>query len=390
MPLKLQLAESCNKEVAQSNLQAAEAVKQEAELRLQEAEEWVHKNTQKYEQMLSMAIGFGRRNKEKYSQCTQKLELSRDKADMYRKMAEEHKSNLERYRRDADNYRAEAEKLRRSLHNAEQRAIAFERKLLNVAGVVKPWLVKRREISMTNQKLGGGGWGEVWVASFRGTQVAAKVQYSGHHSEFYNGNFIREMDMAAKLHHPNLVQFIGASIDEEMVIMMEYMPTSLRQFLSCNSQDTFTDRFCASVALDVAKALNYLHLMQPDPIIHRDISSGNVLLEPLPNHSWRAKVTDYGSVNFQKQVLTNNPGSPIYSAPEANYPACQTPKMDIYSLGVLLIEICTGQLPTYPRRATLIRTIKKRFFLNVIYDCIQEDLQKRPGAFQIISYLLSH
>ena len=68
--------------------------------------------------------------------------------------------------------------------------------------------------------------------------------------------------------------------------------------------------------MDVAKALNYLHLMQPDPTVHRGISCANVLLEPLPGDQWRAKVMDYGSVNLQSQLQTRNPGNPVYSAPE--------------------------------------------------------------------------
>ena len=54
-----------------------------------------------------------------------------------------------------------------------------------------------------------------------------------------------------------------------------------------------------SISQDVGHALCYLHQWQPHPIIHRpDISSANVLLEPLPNGCWRAKVSDYGSANF--------------------------------------------------------------------------------------------
>ena len=106
----------------------------------------------------------------------------------------------------------------------------------------------------------------------------------------------------------------------------------------------------SSIGLAVARALNYLHQMQPDPIIHRDISSANVLLEPLPMSCWRAKVTDYGSVNLQQQLETVGPGNPTYAAPEANDPCLQSPKMDIFSFGILLIEMLTGQLPPSDER----------------------------------------
>ena len=124
--------------------------------------------------------------------------------------------------------------------------------------------------------------------------------------------------------------------------------------------------------------------MHPDPIIHRDISSANVLLEPLPDQKWRAKVTDYGSVNLQNQLTTKNPGNPVYSAPESGDPSMQTTKMDIFSFGVLLVEMCTAQFPEVATRETMIRSISERHWVDMIRGCIQEDQQKRPSASRII------
>lgn len=104
--------------------------------------------------------------------------------------------------------------------------------------------------------------------------------------------------------------------------------------------------------LDVARALNYLHQMQPHPIIHRDISSGNVLLDPLPDHGWKVKVSDYGSVNMFIHLQMSGPGNPVYAcaAPEANIPGLQTPKMDIFSFGVLLVEMLTHHVDAHGLR----------------------------------------
>ena len=86
------------------------------------------------------------------------------------------------------------------------------------------------------------------------------------------------MNMAAKLRHPNLVQFIGASVEGNPVFLTELMPTSLRAQLEV---DTYLQpNYVKSIGSDVAKALNYMHLMKPNPLIHRDISSANILLEP--------------------------------------------------------------------------------------------------------------
>ena len=112
-----------------------------------------------------------------------------------------------------------------------------------------------------------------------------------------------------------------------------------------------------AIGLDVARGLNYLHLVQPDSIVHRDISSANVLLEQLTLGNWRAKLTDYGSVNLLRKLHTENPGSPAYAAPEASNPHLQSPKMDIYSFGALLLEMLTDQLPAPNDRLGLLRKV---------------------------------
>ena len=86
-----------------------------------------------------------------------------------------------------------------------------------------------------------------------------------------------------------------------------------------------TNQEISVIALDVAKALNYLHCKQPSPIIHRDVSSANVLLWQR-GVTWRAKLSDYGAANFMSQSRTVNPGAPPYSAPEARS-GNQTPKV---------------------------------------------------------------
>ena len=296
--------------------------------------------------------------------------------------------------------RREAEvEARRQIQQAEARAQDLEARLVREQSMRereaiqragesdRPWLVRRAEVHMTSETLGGGGWGEVKVAEFRGVRVAAKVLFRQLQSPYYHNIFIREMNMASRVRHPNLVQFIGASMDTEMVILMELMPTSLRQHLAGNAPSIPSTAFRCSVSLDVARALNYLHLMQPNSIVHRDISSANVLLEPLPNRLWRAKVTDYGSVNLQNQLTTKNPGNPVYSAPESCDPSMQTTKMDIFSFGVLLVEMCTAQFPEVATREAMIRSISERHWVDMIRGCIQGDQQQRPSASRIITQL---
>ena len=246
------------------------------------------------------------------------------------------------------------------------------------------WVVKRREIQLTNVELGRGGWGEVKVANFRGIQVAAKCLYKDLTSSYYQDMFNREMNMAARLRHPNLVQFIGASIEGHPIILTELMKTSLRAELE---NKTIKQHQVKSISLDVARALNYLHLMQPHPIIHRDVSSANVLLDPLPDNQWKAKVTDYGSVNLQQKLHTVGPGSPVYSAPEASTPALQSPKMDIFSFGVLLVEMLTSRFPEVSSRQRLIASIDHVGYQRLIQQCLGEERDQRPSAEQLLATL---
>ena len=244
------------------------------------------------------------------------------------------------------------------------------------------WVIRREEIELTGPQLGVGGWATVTVAKFRGIQVALKKIHDEIICDHNLQLFQREMNMAARLHHPNLNQFIGATIDGEMMIVMELMATSLRSQL--RRETYFQPLAVKAISLDVARGLNYLHLIQPDPIVHRDISSANVLLDQLSLGHWRAKLTDYGSVNLLRQLRTENPGSPAYAAPEASNPRLQSPKMDIYSFGALVLEMLTGRLPAPDDRPGLLRRVHHEQLLCLIRTCLSDNPEDRPNASGII------
>ena len=100
------------------------------------------------------------------------------------------------------------------------------------------------------------------------------------------------------------------------------MESSLRRLLEQRSLSTAE---VAVISLDVARALNYLHQKKPRPIIHRDISSANVLLWRQADQ-WRGKVSNYGAANIMQHTMSVCPGAAIYSAPEA-YTENQTMKV---------------------------------------------------------------
>ena len=246
------------------------------------------------------------------------------------------------------------------------------------------WVVNREEIQLTDQELGRGGWAVVRVAKFRGLRVAAKCLHTLIVSDYNRQLFVREMSIAARVRHPNLVQFIGAMMEGEPIILTELMSTSLRAVLE---RRPFNPAQITSISLDVARALNYLHLMHPDPIIHRDISSANVLLEPGPSNSWRAKVSDYGSANFLQQLRTAGPGNPTYAAPEADIPSQQSPKMDVYSYGVLLLEMCSRRFPNPEECEALLQRVQQPTMVALIRQCMEREPTRRPTMSDIIGQL---
>ena len=176
------------------------------------------------------------------------------------------------------------------------------------------WVISRDHIQLTGRFLGRGGWGSVVEGKYCGCSVAVKQIHELILSPHNRKLFEREMDIASRCRHPCLLQFIGATNDEgNPLFVTELMETSLRTLLE---QRALSDAEMSFISLDVARALNYLHQKQPSPIIHRDISSANVLLWRQGEH-WRGKVSDYGTANFMHQTMTVAPGAMIYSAPEA-------------------------------------------------------------------------
>ena len=185
------------------------------------------------------------------------------------------------------------------------------------------WIIQREEVLLSESVLGKGAWGSVRQGTFRGCQVAVKEIHELILSPHNRRLFEREMSIASCCRHPNLLQFIGATNDDgSPLFVTEILETSLRRMLS---ERALNHEEIVSLALDVAKGLNYLHLNRPLPIIHRDISSANVLLWRRDD-CWRAKLSDYGSANFMRQCMTVSPGAIIYSAPEA-LTSQQSPKV---------------------------------------------------------------
>ncbi|XP_022796816.1 probable serine/threonine-protein kinase DDB_G0271682 isoform X1 [Stylophora pistillata] len=250
----------------------------------------------------------------------------------------------------------------------------------------RDWVISRNEIYMeANEVLGEGAWGRVVRGKFRRCVVAVKKIHELL-SPQAKALFEQEISIASRCRHPCLLQFIGATDDDRPLLVMELMDRSLR---SLYEERHLTEREISFISLDVALALNYLHQYKPDPIIHRDISSANVLLWK-ERDQWRAKVSDYGTANFVRLSTNDGPGALIYCAPEVRGTvedrviSC---KIDVYSFGVLLCEISTGQLPDPERRQQQVDLVNNFNYQAVIQRCLEPDAGMRANMEQIIDEL---
>ena len=202
------------------------------------------------------------------------------------------------------------------------------------------------------ETLGVGSYGAVCKARCDGLPCAAKIM---HPTLFdlrdpgtvsYLQRFEEECRLLSSARHPNVVQFLGTYQDPETrlpVLLMELCDESLCCFLE-RSPRPIPYHIQVNIAHDIALALVYLHL---NNITHRDLTANNVLMIA----GVRAKVTDFGmsklaSVNPHMTPLILCPGNVQYMSPEAlEEPPSYTHKLDVFSFGVLLVQIMTRQFP---------------------------------------------
>ena len=219
--------------------------------------------------------------------------------------------------------KAEAEQRVADLEKEKEQQVNQPEKKLSSAKEPCDWVISRFEINVKEKSLGSGGYGEVFLGTFRGCEVAVKRMHNLILSRHNRSSFEREMKIASRCRHPCLLQFIGATNDDgKPLFVTELMESSLRQLLE---KQPLLEKEITVISLDVARALSYLHQYKPSPILHRDISSANVLLWR-QGDQWRGKVSDYGTAKFMQPIMTAAPGNILYSAPEA--------KTSIYSVKV--------------------------------------------------------
>ena len=274
----------------------------------EQLEENLRKQSVEMEQQLTNLRGQVQESQEQLRDITQQMTIVR--------------GQLQEKNEETANLQNQATAIRQQLEEKDQEMNELETTLSTAQDELRElqrqqspeWVISRDHIQLTGRFLGEGGWARVVEGKYCGCSVAVKQMHKLILSPYNRNLFEREMDIASKCRYPCLLQFIGATNDEgNPLFVTELMETSLRTLLE---QRALSEAEMSFISLDVARALNYLHQKQPSPIIHRDISSANVLLWRQGEH-WRGKVSDYGTANFMQQTMTVAPGAMIYSAPEA-------------------------------------------------------------------------
>ena len=215
--------------------------------------------------------------------------------------------------------------LERDLSTAKEKLTEYESQLK-----ARDWVLCRDEVQLSDESLGVGALGRVVKGRYCGCVVAIKQLHQLTLTQRERRLFEREMDIASRCRHPCLLQFIGATQDERPLFVTEIMEKSLRTLLGERQKQNqhLTETEIIFISLDVAQALNYLHQRKPEPIVHRDVSSANVLLWK-QNNQWRGKLADYGTAKFLQETMTVAPGAMIYAAPEIGCPFKQTVKVSL-------------------------------------------------------------
>ena len=241
------------------------------------------------------------------------------------------------------------------------------------------------------EELGVGSYGAVCKAMCDDLPCAAKIlhrtlfQFTAPGTTSVMRKFEQECRLLSGIKHPHIVQYLGTYYDPESklpVLLMELMDESLTRFLE-RSNEPLPYHTEVNLCHDIALALSYLH---SNGIVHRDLSSNNVLLIA----GSRAKVTDFGIVKLYDvnhstahvTPFTLCPGTMAYMSPEAlKDRVVYTDKLDSFSVGVLCVQIMTRKFPDPGDRVTEVED--SRYPIGTIEVPVRET-QRRQSHIELI------
>ncbi|MED6145694.1 hypothetical protein PIB30_116653 [Stylosanthes scabra] len=211
-------------------------------------------------------------------------------------------------------------------------------------------MVRATDSFSSSNQVGRGGYGTVYKGTLPDETIVA-IKRAQEDSLQGTKEFLNEIELLSRLHHRNLVSLIGYCDEEgEQMLVYEFMSNgNLRDWLS-GTKGNLAFGMRLRIAIHSAKGILYLHTEANPPIFHRDIKASNILLDS----KIIAKVADFGlsrlaphldEGNEPKYVSTVVKGTPGYLDPEYLLTHKLTDKSDVYSLGVVFMELLTGMQP---------------------------------------------
>ncbi|XP_038712214.1 U-box domain-containing protein 51-like isoform X2 [Tripterygium wilfordii] len=200
-----------------------------------------------------------------------------------------------------------------------------------------------------SNKVGEGGYGPVYKGKLDHTSVAIKVLRPG--AAQGKKQFQQEVEVLSTIRHPNMVLLLGAC-PEYGCLVYEYMSHGSledRLFRKGNTPPlSWRKRF--KIAAEIATALLFLHQAKPEPLVHRDLKPANILLD----RNYVSKISDVGLARLvppsvadtvTQYHMTSAAGTFCYIDPEYQQTGKLTTRSDIYSLGIMLLQIITAKSP---------------------------------------------
>ncbi|CAI0461418.1 unnamed protein product, partial [Linum tenue] len=253
------------------------------------------------------------------------------------------------------------------------------------------WEIDASQLKVEN-KVASGSYGDLYKGTYCSQEVAVKVLKPERVSAEMLREFSQEVYIMRKVRHKNVVQFIGACTQPpNLCIVTEFMARgSIYDFLH-KQNGVFKLPSLIKVAIDVSKGMNYLH---QNSIIHRDLKTANLLMD----ENEVVKVADFGVARVQTQsgVMTAETGTYRWMAPEVIEHKPYDHKADVFSFGIVLWELLTGELPySYltPLQAAvgvvqkgLRPTIPKQThprLAELLEKCWKQDPTQRPNFCEI-------
>ncbi|KAK4744355.1 hypothetical protein SAY87_010667 [Trapa incisa] len=228
------------------------------------------------------------------------------------------------------------------------------------------------------RKLGEGGAGSVYKGILPSGKVVA-VKRLVYNTRQWADDFFNEVNLINEIQHRNLVRLLGCSIEgPESLLVYEYVPNrSLDQVLFANDVVrvlNWDERF--HIIVGTAEGLAYLHCGFGMKIIHRDIKASNILLD----ENFTAKIADFGLARCmapdRSHITTGIAGTLGYMAPEYLIKAQLTEKADVYSFGVLVLEILTRRKNTMITEGlgSVLQSVWRDYRLNTLHESIDPAL----------------